>query len=196
MKKDLKIFRRALSAVMIGAFLFAPLALNGQAGKTNFSGTWTLNADKSNFGGGMGQGQGQPPQGQPPQGQPGQGGGMRGGFGGGNFVAKQEADLLTVERTRPDQSGQQVTTSTKYTLDGKESVNTTGMGESKSVATWSADGNTLTIVTNRTFDRNGQSMTMKTTEVWTLTSPTTLTIVSTRTSPNGDRTSTMVYDKK
>jgi hypothetical protein len=37
---------------------------------------------------------------------------------------------------------------------------------------------------------------MKTTEVWSLTSPTTLSIVSTRTSPNGDRTSTMVYDKK
>ena len=191
MKKNSKIFRRTLSAVIIGAFLFAPLALNGQTGKVNFSGNWTLNAEKSNFGGGNGPGQGQPP-----QGQPGQGGGMRGGFGGGSFVATQEANLLSVDRTRPDQNGQQVTTTSKYTLDGKESVNTTGMGESKSVATWSADGNSLTIVTTRTFDRNGQSMTMKSTEVWTLTSPTTLSIVSTRSTPNGDRTSTMVYDKK
>jgi hypothetical protein len=121
---------------------------------------------------------------------------MRGGFGGGNFVATQDANLLTVDRTRPDQNGAQQTITSKYTLDGKECVNTSGMGEAKSVATWAADGKSLTIVTNRTFDRNGQSMTMKTTEVWTLTSPSALTIVSTRTSQNGDRTSTMVYDKK
>jgi hypothetical protein len=208
MRKDVKIFRITLSAMIISAFLFSPLAVNGQAGKTNFAGTWALNAEKSNFGQGMGQGQGQPPQGQPPQGQPpqgqpgqgqpgqGQGQGMRGGFGGGNFVAKQEENLLTVDRTRPDQSGTPQTTTSKYTLDGKECVNTSGMGEAKSVATWASDGKSLTILTTRTFDRNGQSMTTKTTEVWTLTSPTTLSVVSTRTSPNGDRTSTMVYDKK
>jgi hypothetical protein len=200
MKKDVKIFRITLSAMIISAFLFMPLAVNGQAGKANFSGTWAFSAEKSNMGQGQpGQGQppqGQPGQGQPPQGQPGQGQGMRGGFGGGNFVAKQEADLLTVDRTRPDQSGTPQTISSKYTLDGKECVNTSGMGEAKSIATWSADGKSLTIVTTRTFDRNGESMTMKTTEVWSLTSPTELTIVSTRTSPNGDRTSKMVYDKK
>jgi hypothetical protein len=195
MRKDVKIFRVTLSAMIISAFLFSPLAVNGQAGKTNFAGTWTLNAEKSNFGQGQ-PGQGQPPQGQPGQGQPGQGQGMRGGFGGGNFVATQDANLLTVERTRPDQSGTPQTTTSKYTLDGKECVNTSGMGEAKSVATWAADGKSLTIVTTRTFDRNGQSMPMTTTEVWTLTSPTVLSIVSTRTSPNGDRTSTMVYDKK
>jgi hypothetical protein len=198
MRKDVKIFRITLSAMIISAFLFSPLAVNGQAGKANFAGTWALNAEKSNFGQGQpGQGQppqGQPGQGQPPQGQPGQG--MRGGFGGGNFVAKQEENLLTLDRTRPDQSGTPQTTTSKYTLDGKECVNTSGMGEAKSVATWAADGKSLTIVTTRTFDRNGQSMTTKTTEVWTLTSPTALTVVSTRTSPNGDRTSTMVYDKK
>lgn len=190
MKKDVKIFKITLSAMIISAFLFMPLTVSGQAGKANFAGTWALNAEKSTFG----QGQGQPAQGQAGQGQ-GQGQGMR-GFGGGNFVAKQEDNLLTVDRTRPDQNGTPQTTTSKYTLDGKESVNTTGMGESKSIATWAADGKSLTIVTTRTFDRNGQSMTMKTTEVWSLTSPTTLSIVSTRTSPNGDRTTTMVYDKK
>jgi hypothetical protein len=197
MKKDVKIFKITLSVMIISAFLFMPLTVNGQAGKTNFAGTWAFNAEKSNMGQGQGQPpQGQPGQGQPGQGQPGQGQGMRGGFGGGNFIAKQDENLLTVDRTRPDQSGTPQTITSKYTLDGKECVNTSGMGDAKSVATWAADGKTLTIVTNRTFDRNGQSMTMKTTEVWTLTSPTTLTIVSTRTSQNGDRTSTMVYDKK
>jgi hypothetical protein len=195
MKKDVKIFKIALSVMIISAFLFMPLTVNGQTGKVNFSGTWAFNAEKSDLGQ-MGQGQGQPPQGQPPQGQPGQGQGMRGGFGGGNFVATQEANLLSVDRTRPNQNGEQQTITSKYTLDGKESVNTSGMGEAKSIATWSADGQSLTIVTTRTFDRNGESMTMKTTEVWSLTSPTTLSIVSTRTSQNGDRTTKMIYDKK
>jgi hypothetical protein len=206
MKRNVKIFQITLSAMIISAFLFVPLTVNGQAGKANFSGTWTLNAEKSDMGQGMGQGmgqpgqgqppQGQPPQGQPPQGQPGQGMGMRGGFGGGDFVAKQEANLLTVDRTRPGMDGQPQTTTSKYTLDGKESVNSSGMGDSKSIATWSADGKSLTIVTTRTFDRDGQSMTMKTTEVWSQTSPTTISIVSTMSTPNGDRTSTRVYDKK
>lgn len=193
MKKNVKFFKITLSAMIISAFLFMPLTVNGQAGKTNFAGTWAFNAEKSN----MGQApQGQPGQGQPAQGQPGQGQGTRGGFGGGNFVAAQDANLLTVDRTRPDQNGTPQTTTSKYTLDGKECVNTSGMGDAKSVATWTADGKSLTIVTNRTFDRNGQSMTMKTTEVWSLTSPTELSVVSTRTSQNGDRTSKMVYDKK
>ena len=88
------------------------------------------------------------------------------------------------------------TVSSKYTLDGKESVNTTGRGESKSVATWSADGKSLTIVTTRSFERDGQTTQMKTSEVWSLTNPSTLSITTTRTTPNGERKSTMVYDKK
>jgi hypothetical protein len=166
--------------------------MNAQAGKADFSGSWTMNAEKSS----LGQGQGQPPQsqGQPPQGQgqPPQGQGQRmGGFGGGNFTAKQEANLLSVDRVRGDQ-----TVTSKYTLDGKESINTTARGESKSVATWSADGKTLTIVTKRTFERDGQTTEMKTTEEWSLTDAKTLSIKTTSTSPNGERTNTIVYDKK
>ena len=183
MRKNERNLQIILSAMIILTFLIMPVNLNGQAGKVNFSGTWALNAEKSTFG----QGPGRPgaPGGQPPQGQ-----GQRGGFGGGNFVAKQEANLLTVDRTRGDQ-----TFSTKYTLDGKESVNATGRGESKSTATWSADGKSLTIVTTRTIERDGQTIQMKTTEVWTLTG-TQLTIASTSSTPNGERKTTMVYDKK
>jgi hypothetical protein len=192
MEKRVKSFQITLSAMIMLAFLMMPLVSNGQAGKANFSGTWALNAEKSTFG----QGQGQPPQGAG-QGQ-GQGQGQRmGGFGGGNFVAKQEANLLTVERTRTNQNGETTKTESRYTLDGKESVNTTGRGESKSIATWAADGKTLTIVTTRTFDMNGESRTVKTTEEWTLTSGGNLSIKSTSASQSGDpRVSTMVYDKK
>ena len=163
-----------LSLMVIMAFLALPLTVKAQGSKANFSGTWVLNAEKSNMG------------------QQGQGGGR---MGGGNFTAKQEGNTLSVERTMTNRDGQTQTMSSKYTLDGKESVNTMGgRGESKSTASWSADGKSLTIKTTRDF--NGNSFT--TTEVWSLTSPSSLTI--TRTSPGRDggaeRKSTAVYDKK
>src|SRR5512140_1541369 len=117
MKKNVML--QILSYTVIFAFLCLPMASNAQGSKANFAGTWAFNAEKSQ----MGQSQGQ-------------GGGQR-GFGGGNFVAKQEANLLTVDRTRTGQDGQSTTTTSKYTLDGQVSVNTTGRGESKSTATWS-----------------------------------------------------------
>jgi hypothetical protein len=180
MKKN--VIMQILSFTVLFAFLCMPLALNAQGSKANFAGKWAFNATKSDMG-------------QPPQGQAqGQGGGMR--MGGGDFTATQEANLLTVESTRTGQDGQAVTTTSKYTLDGKVSVNTTARGESKSTATWSADGKSLTIVTTRTFERDGQTTEMKTTEVWSLTNPTTLSRTSTMNTPNGERKTTMVFDKK
>jgi dipeptidyl aminopeptidase/acylaminoacyl peptidase len=168
-------FLRLLSLALM-MVLIAPVMTNAQAGKTNFSGDWTLNAEKSTL----------------PQG--GQGGGMR--MGGGNFVATQEANLLTVVRTRTGQDGQPTTMTMKYTLDGKESVNTSPRGDSKSVAQWSGDGKSLTIETARTMDIDGESRTMKSIEVWVLTDAKTLTVTATRQSPDGEVKSNMVYDKK
>lgn len=164
--------------MVILAFIM-PALTNAQGGKANFAGNWTFNAEKSTQpqgGGGGGQG----------------GGGGRGGFGGGNFVATQDANLLTVTRTRTGQDGTPVTTTQKYTLDGKESVNTMGQGESKSTATWSADGKSLTIVTKTNF--NGTERTSN--QVWTLTAPKTLSIVSTRQGQNGEVKTTQVYEIK
>ena len=176
MKKNVML--QILSFTVILAFLCLPLASNAQGSKANFSGSWAFNAEKSQMG------------------EQAQGGGMRGGFGGGNMVVKQEANLLTLEQTRTGQDGQSTTTTSKYTLDGKESVNSTGRGESKSIATWAADGKSLTVVTTRTFERDGQTTEMKTSEVWSLSSPTALSIVSTMNTPNGERKTTRVYDKK
>jgi hypothetical protein len=174
MKKN--VVMRILSLTVILAFLSLPLAVNAQGPKTNFSGNWAFNAEKSNLG------------------QPAQGQGQR--MGGGNIVVKQEANLLTVERTRTNPEGQTNTITSKYTLDGKESVNTTGRGESKSVANWAPDGKSLTIATTRSFERDGQTMEIKSTEVWNLTDPSTLSISTTMTTPNGERKTTMVYNKK
>ena len=185
MEKNVKSLKIALSAMIILAFLAMPFSLNGQGGKANFAGTWAFNAEKSDMGGGPGG----PPQGNPPQGM-----GMR--MGGGDFTATQEANLLTVTRTRTNQNGESVTTVSKYTLDGKESVNSTGRGESKSIATWSADGKTLKIATSRTFDMGGETRTMASTEEWTLTDAGTLSINTTMSTPGGERVTKMVYNKK
>lgn len=173
------------SVVITLAIITLPLSLSGQGSKTNFSGSWTYNAEKSLQPQAPGQAQGQQP-----------GGPGRGGFGGGDFTAKQEPNLLTVERTFNTPDGQTMTSTSKYTLDGKECTNATRMGESKSTATWSADGKVLTIKTARTMNRGGETMTMNSTEVWKLTDPKTLTIESTMSTPNGDRKSTSVYNKK
>jgi len=157
-----------LIALTIMLAFLTPAMTNAQAGKANFAGTWAMNAEKSTL----------------PQGG---GGGQRGG-GGGNFTITQDANTLSQSRTGQD--GTAIVT--KYTLDGKESVNTTGRGDSKSTAKWSADGKSLTIVTKSTFNDTERT----TTAVWSLIDAKTLSIISTRQGQNGEVKTTMVYDKK
>jgi hypothetical protein len=188
MKKGMKL----LSLAVILA-LMMPVLVNAQAGKANFAGTWGYNATKSPQPAGGPGGGGAPGGGGPG----GPGGGGFGGMGGGDRVITQDANLLTSSTTRQGQDGTPMTTVLKYTLDGKESVNTNPRGDSKSTLTWSADGKTLTIKTSRTMDMNGQSMTMNTEEAWTLTDPKTLTIVTTRNGMDGTpMKTTAVFDKK
>ncbi|MBN2863285.1 MAG: hypothetical protein JXN62_09005 [Bacteroidales bacterium] len=159
------------------SLIMAGLLVNAQAVKTDFSGTWNLNSEKSI------------------QAQGNQGGGsMR--TGGGDFVARQEVNLLAIETTRTGQDGQSTTTTMKYTLDGKESINTSPRGDSKSVAKWSSDGKSLTIETSRTMDMNGESMTIKSSEAWSLNDAKTLTVAAARQGPNGEVKTLVVYDKK
>ncbi len=163
-----------LMSLTIMLAFFMPAITNAQSGGTDFTGTWALNAEKSALGDGQGSAR---------------------MFG--NFVAKQEANLLTVERTRTNQNGETSTTTTKYTLDGKECINTSQRGDSKSVATWSSDKKVLTIATTSTFEMDGNKMTMKSSQVWTLTNPNTITINSTRQGRDGEEVkATAVYDKK
>ena len=154
--------------------LFLPVIASAQSGKVNFSGTWGLNAAKSSLGDNPGSQR----------------------MFGGDFVVTQDANLLTVVRTRTNQNGENTTTTMKYTLDGKESVNASPRGDSKSVAKWSADGMSLTIETSRTFDMNGQSMTIKTSEVWSLPDAKTISIAYTFQGMNGEVKATVVCDKK
>jgi Tol biopolymer transport system component len=155
-----------LVSLIVTMALLLPSMAHAQSGKANFNGNWSLNESKSQL----------------PEG----GGGRM--MGGSNFSVNQDANVLT--RTSTGRDGSQRVS--KYNLDGKESVNTTPRGDSKSVATWSPDGQTLNIATTRQTD-NGER---KSSESWTLSNPTTLTIISTFATQDGERKATMVYDKK
>jgi hypothetical protein len=174
MKRNVKLQLFSLTICM--AFLMTPFYAGAQTSKADFTGTWILNAEKSDMG------------------EPSQGGGPR--MGGASLAVTQDANMLSVVRTRTGQDEQPVTTTSKYTFDGKESINTSQRGESKSVASWSADGKLLTIVTKRTIERDGQTMELTSTDVWSLTNTTTLSIASTMNTPNGERKATAAYDKK
>ena len=157
------------SALLILLMICGSTQIYAQGSKADFSGSWVLNAEKSNLG---------------------DTGGRR--MGGGDFVATQEVNLLTVVSTRTNRDGESVTTTRKFTLDGKESVNEMRNFESKSTAKWSDDGKTLTIET--VFSFNGNEM--KSSEVWTMKDARTLSISSTRQGRNGEIKRTLIYDKK
>jgi hypothetical protein len=134
------------------AIIVVALAVAGFAQKTDFSGTWTPEANAAAPAGGGG------------------GGGGRGG--GGPMTVKQTATELTVERT----TGRGPQTST-YKLDGSESevqmgqmtakvsakwdgaklVITTKTDQGEQTQTWSLDGGKLTIA--RTGGRGPSSTT-------------------------------------
>ena len=168
MKKSVSKLMQLISLTIALAFI-APVMIHAQSGKVNFSGSWTLNTEKST----MSQGGG---------------GRMGGGMGGRTMTVTQEGNTLT--QTSPGRDGSERVT--KYTLDGKESVNSMGNFESKSTATWSSDGKSLTVVTKMEF--NGNERTTK--AVWSLLDAKTLQIASTREGQNGEVTNKMVYDKK
>jgi hypothetical protein len=178
MKKNVEVLRMSRSyfmrlvALTVTAVLFIlPVKANGQGAKSNFSGSWAFNETKSNL-------------------------------GEGNFrratqlTVAQDGNNLSVDRVRTNQDGEEITTSEKFTMDGKECVNTTGRGPSKAFVTWSDDGKTLNFSITRTFDRDGETIEMKSTEVWTLTDAKTLSVFSTFTTQDGERKTTLVYDKK
>lgn len=107
-------------------------------GQTNFSGTWSINNEKSKLG------------------EP--------SFAPKGIVIVQGENSLSIE-SHMDWQGQEMTTNEKFSLDGKECVNP-GMMETqkKSVVTWSDDKTSLKIVSKIDF----QDQTMTLTDVYKL----------------------------
>ena len=153
------------------SFFLVPMSSYAQSGKVNFSGEWSFNEAKSNI-------------------------------GEGRFMAslkltvKQDGNNLTIERLRTGRDGQERKSTQELTLDGKESEYNAGRGTRKSTVTWSDDGLALTIKSTMVFDRNGETMEMKSVEQWKLSDGgKILSIDSSSSTPRGERKATMVYDK-
>lgn len=164
--------KRAYVAYLTGvAMVVATLLASAQA-KPDFSGTWTLDKEKSTM--------------------PQAGGGPGGGRGG-----DMSAESLTIEQTdatltREAAMGERTITRA-YKLDGTESVNSSGRGDVKSKSRW--DGSTL--VTDSVRDMQGPNgpMTIETKETMSLDPGGNLVIESTSKTPMGERTSKLVYKR-
>ncbi len=169
MKKLNSFSFRNLSVVV----LFCMTA-SGLYGQTNFSGTWALNESKSNFGDSQ----------------------FR--FAATSMVVAQDANALSVESTRPGRDGGEMKATAKYTLDGKISENPMFNSTRKSTVTWSPDKSSIIIASTMTFDMNGETREMKSTETWKLAEGgKVLVIDSVRPGrEGGEMKTTAAYDKK
>ncbi len=141
--------------------------------QTNFSGTWAFNDSKSDFGGSE----------------------FR--FAATTLAVTQDASTLTVESTMPGRDGGEMKTTSKYNLDGSVSENPMFNTTRKSTVAWSADKSSITITSTMTFERDGQSREMKTTETWKLAEGgKMLMVASVRPGRDGEMKTTVAYDKK
>lgn len=155
-------------------FLTYASTIFAQTGSVNFSGTWSLNESKSNFGDSQ----------------------FR--MGATSLVVKHEGNNLSDERTQQGFDGGEMKTTETFTLDGKVCENT-GMMDSKrkSTVAWSADKKSITISTTMVFDMGGESREMKSSETWKLgEEEKSLIVESTFATPDGDMKTTLFYDKK
>ncbi len=121
--------------IILTLALAAMAAFGAAADKPNFSGEWTIDVTKSNFG-------------QRP--------------GPATRRVGQNEQALTMTETQTGGPQGDVTTSLKFSTDGKETINKAMGGDAKSTATW--DGNALAIVMKA--DVQGRPLTLS--ERWSL----------------------------
>jgi hypothetical protein len=166
----MKAIVKLLSASIVLILFLSTTSGFAQAGKTNFSGTWAFSESKST----------------PAE------GGFR--FAASQMVITQDGNNLTFESARKNQDGEDVKSTSKFTLDGKECANQGGFGNStrKSVVTWSADGKTLNFAHTMNFNDNE----FKSSESWKLNDDKTLSVLTVMNFQGEERKTTNVYDKK
>lgn len=161
----------------LSAALALPVLSFAQA-KADLSGTWKFDEAKSDPAGGPGGGGGGGGRG---------GGGRMGGGTPSQLVIKQTATELTVERTLPNGTETAV-----YKLDGSESANKSGMGESRSKASW--DGSNLVVTGKLAVSTPQGDFEIDTKDVYAVSGGV-LTVTTTRTTPRGENTRKLVFNK-
>lgn len=166
----MKISRRKLFSLLLPTVMLFSFTSNAQ--KPNFAGDWKLNESKSELG-------------------------EMGGRAALTFKVDQKENEITITRTTPGfGGGDPMTTSMTLSYDGKV-TESEGFGGSKrkSTAKWSDDGKSLVVNSIMNFERDGQSMEIKGTETWSLTSEGLLSVVNFSSSPRGEFTTKAVYNK-
>jgi hypothetical protein len=149
--------------IILAAFLISSVAI---AQTVNFTGTWKLNSSKSKLG-------------------------EQFSMAPKEIIIVQNGNELNVERHSSFQE-QEFTTKDKFTLDGKECVNTGWQDtQKKSTLTWSDDKLTIKCVTK--FSINDGEMIV--TELYKMDGAN-MVIGSSSSSSFGEMTETMVYDKQ
>ena len=166
--------RRKFVATLAASLVFAAVAV-GAAAKANFSGTWVMDAAKS---------EGMPP-------------GLEQ-----TLTVKQDGDKITTDVKIKSPQGDRAIED-GYTLDGKEVEFTNNMmrgmtGKGKRTSKWSADGNGIEISETTDFQTpDGQNVTLKALRKWTLSADgKTLTIEQTVESPMGSQQSKRLFNKQ
>lgn len=158
--------------MFVSIFLLFFMQVSAQNGATNFAGNWAINESKSNFGDAP----------------------FR--MAASLLAVKQEGNNLSIDRTVSGPDGQEMKMSGKYTLDGKENDNLGIMDmKTKSTVTWASDKKSFTIASTTFFNMNGETMEMKSSEIWKLEGDK-LTIGATNSMPDGEMKTSLVYDKK
>lgn len=153
----------------------AALIFIAAAAPADFSGVWTLNEQKSNFGDTS-----------------------FGKFGATTLKVTQDKTSLTIARTGTTPEGDGYAWEEKLTADGKQSeIAVYGNGKRKSTLKWSDDKNSFTINSKTSLERNGMSIDITSTEVFKLSDGgKVLTIEVISNSSFGTMNRTLVYDKK
>ncbi|MGE0442077.1 MAG: hypothetical protein AB7L66_10370 [Gemmatimonadales bacterium] len=171
--------KASFAALTVLSLVAVPLA----AQKPDFSGTWKLNTELSDPMGGPGGGGG------------GGGGGGR-GMGGGGGRASELSITQTAAKLVIEMKIGENTRTTTYNLDGSESRNPGMRGaETVSKAMW--DGNSLMVMSETNMSTPNGDMKISSHEVRSLSADgKQMTIVTTSTTPQGERTRKQVYDKQ
>jgi len=152
-------------------FLFVAMALSGD--KPDFTGTWSLDQEKSQLGE------------------------FGGRFLASKMTVKQVGDSLTIERVYKREGQEDMLLVEKLSLDGKESTSQFRNSPRVSTANWADEGKTLKIDSKTTFEREGNTFEMQASELWALSEEgKVLTINSTRTSPRGETKTVLVFAKE
>jgi len=113
--------------------------------KTDFSGSWTLNADKSEFG--------NTPQYAAVK----------------KFDIKQENDSVYISRVTVNANQEETTSQETLSLDGTPSVKVLDNKRTKkSTVTWSEDGKTMTTVSSYSFPEKPEEIEYTLTQTWSL----------------------------